>query len=153
MKAVILAGGEAARLCPLTCNTPKIMVPVLNRPFFEHLIDYLKKHNITDIILAVGKLSEQIEHYFSDGSKFGVSLAYSTEDFPMGTAGAVKNAERFLADSFIVFNGDIFTNIDLSKCKGKISSGGENGASVFHYKRVKQSQFTPIYLLLHYGLG
>jgi mannose-1-phosphate guanylyltransferase len=114
MKAVILAGGEATRLQPLTCNTPKIMVPVSNRPFFEHLIDYLKKHNVTDIILAVGKLSEQIEYYFGDGSNFGVSLAYSTEDFPMGTAGAVKNSERFLDDSFIVLNGDIFTNIDLS---------------------------------------
>ncbi len=114
MKAVILAGGEATRLRPLTCNTPKVMVPVLNRPFFEHLIDYLKMHNILDIILAVGKLSEQVEHYFGDGSKFSVRLTYSTEDFPMGTAGAVKNAERFLDDSFIVFNGDIFTNIDLS---------------------------------------
>jgi len=89
---------------------PKIMIPVLNRPFFEHLTDYLKKHNITDIILAVGKLSEQIEHYSGDGSKFGVSLAYSTEDFPMGTAGAVKNAERFLDDSFIVFT-EIFSPI------------------------------------------
>jgi len=83
MKAVILAGGEATRLQPLTCNTPKIMIPVLNRPFFEHLIAYLKKHNIADIVLALGKLSEQIEHYFGDGSKFGVSLAYSIEDFPM----------------------------------------------------------------------
>ena len=114
MKAVILAGGEATRLRPLTCNTPKIMVPVLNRPFLEHLVGYLKKHKIIDIILAVGKSPEQIEDYFGDGSKFGVTIVYSIEDFPMGTAGAVKNAERFLDDSFIVFNGDIFTDIDLS---------------------------------------
>jgi mannose-1-phosphate guanylyltransferase len=114
MKAVILVGGEATRLRPLTCNTPKIMVPVLNRPFFEHLVGYLKAHNIIDIILAVGKSPEQIQDYFRDGGKFGVRITYSIEDFPMGTAGAVKNAERFLDDSFTVFNGDIFTDIDLS---------------------------------------
>jgi len=114
MKAVILVGGEATRLRPLTCNTPKIMVPVLNRPFFEHLVGYLKAHNIIDIILAVGKSPEQIHDYFGDGSKLGVRIVYSVEDFPMGTAGAVKNAERFLDDSFFVFNGDVFTDIDLS---------------------------------------
>jgi len=114
MKAVILVGGEATRLRPLTCNTPKIMVPVLNRPFLEHLVDYLKKHNIVDIILAVGKSPEQIDDYFGDGSKLGVRIVYSIENFPMGTAGAVKNAGGFLDDSFIVFNGDIFTDIDLS---------------------------------------
>jgi len=114
MKAVILVGGEATRLRPLTCNTPKIMVPVLNRPFFEYLVGYLKAHNIVDIILAVGKSPEQIQDYFGDGSKLGVRITYSVEDFPMGTAGAVKNAERFLDDSFVVFNGDTFTDIDLS---------------------------------------
>ncbi len=114
MKAVILAGGEATRLRPLTCNTPKIMVPVLNRPFLEHLVAYLKTHDIVDIVLAVGKLPEQVASYFGDGSKFGVRIAYSTEDFPMGTAGAVKNAEKLVDDPFFVFNGDIFTDIDLS---------------------------------------
>jgi len=114
-KAVILVGGEATRLRPLTCNTAKIMIPVLNRPFFEHLAGYLKKHNIIDIILAVGKSPEQIQNYFGDGSKLGVRLAYSIEDLPLGTAGAVKNAERFLDDSFVVLNGDIFTDIDLSR--------------------------------------
>jgi len=114
MKAVILVGGEATRLRPLTCNTSKIMVPVLNRPFFEHLVGYLKAHNIIDIVLAVGKSPEQIQDYFGDGNKLGVRITYSIENFPMGTAGAVKNAERFLDGSFIVFNGDVFTDIDLS---------------------------------------
>jgi mannose-1-phosphate guanylyltransferase len=118
MKAVVLVGGEATRLRPLTCNTPKIMVPVLNRPFFEHVIDYLKAHNIVDIVLAVGKSPNQIQDYFGDGSKLGVRIVYSIEDFPMGTAGAVKNAERFLEDSFIVVNGDTFTDIDLSVMMG-----------------------------------
>ena len=107
MKAVILVGGEATRLRPLTCNTPKMVVPVLNRPFFEHLLAYLKKHKIVDIILAVGKSSVQIQDYFGDGSKLGVRLTYSIEDFPLGTAGAVKNAERFLDYAFLVLNGDV----------------------------------------------
>lgn len=115
MKAVILVGGEATRLRPLTCNTPKIMIPVLNRPFFEHLVSYLKKHNIVDIILAVGKSPEQVQDYFGDGSKLGIRLTYSIENLPLGTAGAVKNAERLLDDSFVVLNGDIFTDIDLSR--------------------------------------
>ena len=114
MKVVILAGGEASRLRPLTCNISKIMVPVLNRPFLELIIGYFKKHDIIDIILAVGKSYDQIQDYFGDGSDFGVKITYSVEDFTMGTAGAVKNAEAFLHDSFIVFNGDIFTEIDLS---------------------------------------
>jgi mannose-1-phosphate guanylyltransferase len=114
-KAVVLAGGEATRLRPLTCNTPKMMVPVLNRPLFEHLVNYLKKHNIVDIILAVGKSSEEIQDHFGDGSKLGVRLAYSVEDLPLGTAGAVKNAERFLDEAFAVLNGDIFTEIDLGR--------------------------------------
>lgn len=127
MKAVILAGGEATRLRPLSCNIPKIMVPVLNRPFFEHLIGYLKKQKIIDIILAIGKPPDQIQSYFGDGSDFGVKIAYSVETFPMGTAGAVKNAERFLGAPFLVFNGDIFTNIDL---RSMIGLHGQRKASV-----------------------
>ena len=114
MKAVILAGGEATRLRPLTCNTAKIMVPILNRPLLEYLITYLKKHNMVDITIALGKQVEQIQSYFGDGSKFGLRIAYSVEHFPMGTAGAVKNAQSLLDESFIVFNGDIFTDIDLT---------------------------------------
>ena len=114
MKAVILAGGEATRLRPLTCNTAKVMVPVLNRPFLEHFIAYLKKHNVTEVILALGQQIEQIQGYFGNGSDFGVKITYSIEDSPMGTAGAVKKAERFLDSSFIVFNGDVFTEIDLT---------------------------------------
>ena len=114
MKAIILAGGEATRLRPLTCNIPKAMVPVLNRPFLEHLINYLKKHKIVDVILAMGQPSEQIQNYFGDGSGFDVRLTYSVEDFPLGTAGAVRNAEKLLDECFVVLNGDIFTALDLT---------------------------------------
>jgi len=114
MKAVILAGGEATRLRPLTCNTAKIMVPVLNRPLLEHLINYLERHNIVDIVLALSQQIDEIQSYFGDGGKFGVKITYSVEGFPLGTAGAVKNAERFLGESFVVLNGDIFTDLNLT---------------------------------------
>ena len=114
MKAVILVGGEGTRLRPLTCNTPKAMVPVLNRPFLEHVISYLKGHGVVDIILAAKQQFRRLQDYFGDGGKFGVRLTYSVEDFPRGTAGAVKKAEKFLDGPFVVFNGDIFTGLDLT---------------------------------------
>ena len=114
MQALILVGGEATRLRPLTCNIPKSMVPVLNTPFLDHFIHYLAKHGVNNIVLALGHLSKPIEEYFGDGSRFGVKLTYAIETQPMGTAGAVKNAERFLESSFLVINGDIFTDLDLT---------------------------------------
>ncbi len=114
MKAVILVGGEGTRLRPLTFNTPKSMVPILNRPFLEHMIDYLRGHGIDDIILTLCYLPDHIQRYFGDGSKLGVKLTNVVEDCPLGTAGAVKNVEECLNETFFVFNGDIFTDIDLT---------------------------------------
>jgi mannose-1-phosphate guanylyltransferase len=114
MQAIILVGGEATRLRPLTCNTPKSMVPVLNTPFLEHVIKYLNGHGIKEIILAQGHLAKPMEDYFQNGSRFGVTLTYSIESKPLGTGGAIKNAENLLKDTFLVFNGDIFTDLDLT---------------------------------------
>jgi mannose-1-phosphate guanylyltransferase len=114
MQAILLVGGEATRLRPLTCNTPKSMVPVLNIPFLEHVIRYLGGHGIKDIILAQGFLSKPMDDYFQDGSRFGVSLTYSLENKPLGTGGAIKNAEHLLKGTFLVLNGDIFTDLDLT---------------------------------------
>src|SRR3989304_7577631 len=114
MQAVILAGGEGTRLRPMTCNTPKAMVPLLNRPFLEHLLDYLKQHGIRDVVLTMGYLPERVQSYFGNGSQFEVRLAYLIERSPLGTAGAVKNAEALLKEPFLVINGDILTEIDLT---------------------------------------
>ncbi|MFO8143907.1 MAG: NDP-sugar synthase [Dehalococcoidales bacterium] len=114
MKAVILVGGEGTRLRPLTWRRPKAIVPILNRPFLEYLVGYLKEHGITEVILAMGYLPDPIQECLGDGSKLGVRLHYVVEDSPMGTSGAVKNAEQFLDERFLVFNGDILTGIDLS---------------------------------------
>ncbi len=115
MKAVILVGGEGTRLRPLTCNIPKAVVPVLNRPFLEHLLRYLKQHGITDVILAVGYNPEPIQACLGNGASLGVKLTYIVEKSPLGTAGAVKNAEALLDGTFIVFNGDVLTEIDLTE--------------------------------------
>lgn len=109
-----MVGGEGTRLRPLTYNTPKSMVPILNRPFLEHMIDYLKGHGIDDITLTLCYLPDHIQRYFGDGSKFGVKLSHVVEDCPLGTAGAVKNVAEYLDETFFVFNGDIFTDIDLT---------------------------------------
>ena len=114
MKAVILVGGQATRLLPLTCNIPKALIPVLNIPFLEHVIHHLSKHQIKDIILAQGHLARSIESYFGDGSQLGVKINYVVEDTPLGTAGAVKNAERYLDETFLMLNGDIFTDLDIT---------------------------------------
>ena len=97
MKAVIMAGGEGSRLRPLTCALPKPMVPVLNRPCMEHIVDLLSRHNITETAVTLQYLPEEIKGYFGDGSNFGrgVNLRYFIEDTPLGTAGSVKNAAAF----------------------------------------------------------
>lgn len=114
MKAVILIGGEGTRLRPLTYEVPKAMVPVLNRPFLEHTFAYLKNYGVGDVILALGYLPEVVQNYFGDGSGSGVRLTYAVEDSPLGTAGAVKNVEQCLDSTFVVLNGDVFSDIDVA---------------------------------------
>jgi mannose-1-phosphate guanylyltransferase len=114
MKAVILVGGEGTRLRPLTYNTTKAMVPVLNKPFLEHLLSYIKGHGVTDIILALSYLPHHIQGHFGDGAKMSLSLSYFIEKEPLGTAGAVKNAESYLDDTFLMLNGDVFTDLDIT---------------------------------------
>jgi mannose-1-phosphate guanylyltransferase len=114
VKAVILVGGKATRLMPLTTNTPKAMVPVLNTPFLEHVIRHLRGHGIKEIVLAQGHLAGPIESFMGNGKKFGVKLSYSIETTPLGTAGAVKNAQKYVDDRCLVLNGDIFTDLDIT---------------------------------------
>lgn len=113
MKAVLLVGGEGTRLRPLTCNTVKAMVPILNRPFFAHLLAYLAGHGVDDIVATLCYLPDRIGGRFGDGGACGVRLTYVMEETPLGTAGAVKNAEPSLDGPFFVVNGDILTNLDL----------------------------------------
>ena len=113
MQAVILAGGEGLRLRPLTASLPKPMIPLVNRPFLEHMIGYLKANGVTEVILALGYLPARIKDYFGDGADFGIKLIYSVEERPLGTAGAVKNLAPLIRGPFLVFNGDVVTDMDL----------------------------------------
>lgn len=114
MKAVILVGGEGTRLRPLTYDVPKPMVPIVNKPYMEHQVDTLRRHGFDEIIFALGYKSEAFEAYFGDGSRFGVRFWHVVENEPLGTAGAVKNVESLLDDTFLVFNGDVLSGIDLT---------------------------------------
>jgi len=115
MKAVIMAGGESTRLRPLTCKHPKPMVPVLDRPVMEYIIELLRDHGFTDIMVTLFYLPDEIRNYFGDGSSFGVNLRYFVEEFPLGTAGSVRNAARYLDDTFLVISGDTLTDINLTR--------------------------------------
>jgi len=115
MKAVVMAGGEGSRLRPLTINRPKPMVPLVDRPVMEHIIELLKLHGITEIVVTVQYLANVIQDHFGDGSSWGVHIEYSLEEQPLGTAGSVKNAEHLLKEPFIVISGDALTDFDLTK--------------------------------------
>jgi mannose-1-phosphate guanylyltransferase/phosphomannomutase len=114
MKAVVMAGGEGSRLRPLTIKRPKPMVPIVGKPVMEHILNLLKRHGITEVIVTVQYLASNIEDYFGNGSQFGMRITYSREDVPLGTAGSVKNAEEHLTEPFLVISGDALTDYNLS---------------------------------------
>ncbi|MCL5291767.1 MAG: mannose-1-phosphate guanyltransferase [Actinobacteria bacterium] len=115
MKAVVMAGGEGTRLRPITSNQPKPMVPVLNKPVMEYILDLLRAKGIDDIVVTLQFLPQLIKNYFGKGVDLGVNLNYSVEEYPLGTAGSVKKAEGYLkSESFIVVSGDALTDFDLT---------------------------------------
>lgn len=116
MKAVIMAGGEGTRLRPLTAHMPKPLAPVLNKPIMEHIVLLLKEHGLTEIVVALHYLADEIEAYFGDGSDWGVHFEYVVQDTPLGTAGSVKLAEEHLKDdTFVIISGDALTDVDITK--------------------------------------
>lgn len=110
-----MAGGEGARLRPLTINRPKPMVPVVNRVCLEHVLHLLREHGFTDVIITVHYLASHIFDYFGDGRAFGLRINYSLEPTPLGTAGSVKLAERDLDGTFLVISGDALTDVNLTE--------------------------------------
>ena len=114
MKAVIMAGGFGTRLRPLTCNIPKPMVPVANKPMMEHIVRLLKSHGISSIVATLFYQPEVITNYFKDGSPVGVSLIYRKAEADLGTAGSVRNAKDFLDERFLIISGDVLTDFDLT---------------------------------------
>jgi mannose-1-phosphate guanylyltransferase/phosphomannomutase len=108
-----MAGGEGTRLRPLTSNQPKPMVPIVGKPCMEHIVELLKEHGFDDIVVTLAFMPQAIRGYFGAGESQGVSIRYSVEESPMGTAGSVKLAEGALDEPFLVISGDALCDIDL----------------------------------------
>ncbi len=112
IQAVIVAGGLATRLGDDARDCPKSMVDVCGKPFIEYQLQLLKENGITCIVLCLGHLAEQIEQHLADGAKFGVNITYSRESRPLGTAGALKNAQRLIEGDFLTLYGDSYLDFD-----------------------------------------
>src|SRR3712207_7660979 len=111
MKAVIMAGGQGTRLRPLTSNQPKPIIPIVGVPCMEHIVNLLREHGFTEIVATLQFMPEEIRDYFGDGSDWGVSMSYSVEDVPAGTAGSRKVAEEHLEGGrVLVTSGDAPTD-------------------------------------------
>jgi mannose-1-phosphate guanylyltransferase len=114
MQAVILVGGEGTRLRPLTSTVPKPVVPLVDRPFISFMLEWLRQHGIDDVIMSCGFLATSVRNVLGDGSSVGVRLRFVEEPDPRGTAGALKFAESMLDERFLMLNGDVLTDIDLT---------------------------------------
>ena len=116
MQAVLLAGGLGTRLKSVVSDRPKPMALIEGKPFMEYVIHELSRHGITEIIFAVGYKGSMVEEYFGDGRKFGVTVSYAYEEELLGTAGAIKNAGKFITEEyFYVLNADTFYQIDYGR--------------------------------------
>lgn len=133
MKAVILAGGRGTRLAPYTTILPKPLMPVGDKPILDIVIHQLRYYGFTEITLAVGYLSELLMAYFGDGSRFGVSIRYSHEDQPLGTAGPIALIED-LDEPFLVMNGDVLTTLDFGDLM-RFHREGDAAATITTYQR------------------
>ncbi len=128
MKAVVMAGGEGSRLRPLTVGRPKPMVPIVNKTVLGHIFDLLRHHGITEVIVTLRYMASAIQDFFDDGSAIGMNITYSVEEAPLGTAGSVKNAAKYLDDTFVVISGDALTDFNLEeivrvhKARGALAS-------------------------------
>ena len=127
MKAVVMAGGEGTRLRPLTSNQPKPMVPIVGKPCMEHILELLREHGMTDVIVTVAFLPQAIRSYFGQGETLGMDIGYSVEESPLGTAGSVKLAAKQLDETFLVISGDALCDVDLGEL---VAFHREKGAAV-----------------------
>src|ERR671916_2091858 len=125
MQALILAGGEGTRLRPLTSTVPKPVVPLVDRPFVAFMLEWLREHGVDDVVMSCGRLAAGVRNVLGDGSAYGLRLRYVEEPRPMGTGGAVKFAESLLDERFLMLNGDVLTDLDLT---AQIALHEEKGA-------------------------
>ena len=138
MQAVILAGGLATRLRPITEHIPKSLIQICDKPFLQHQLERLKDGGVTDIVLCIGYLGDQIVEYFGDGRKYGVNITYSYDgNHLLGTAGALKKAEEYLYEEFFLTYGDSYLFIDYQTAMSWFKQFGKQGLMVV-YKNYDQ---------------
>lgn len=133
MRAVLLAGGEGQRLRPYTAVLPKPLMPIGDRPIMDVIVRQLRRAGVGRITVATGYLSELIEVFFGDGSKYGVPIDYFREDEPLGTAGALALIDG-LDEDFLVMNGDVLTDLDYARLF-EDHRAGEAAATIATQKR------------------
>jgi mannose-1-phosphate guanylyltransferase len=114
VQAVILVGGEGTRLRPLTSTVPKPVVPLVDRPFIAYMLEWLRAHGVDDVVMSCGFLATSVRNVLGDGSAYGLRLRFVEEPEPRGTGGALKEAEPLLDDRFLMLNGDVLTDLDLT---------------------------------------
>jgi UDP-glucose 4-epimerase len=131
-QVVILAGGLGTRLQPITETIPKPMVPIAGKPYLEYQLNELRRQNCHDVILLTGYLGEQVEHYFGDGHRLGLSIRYSRETVPLGTGGAIREAGELLDDAFIVIYGDSYLPISYTDVLSKLRQSQADGIVVVY---------------------
>jgi mannose-1-phosphate guanylyltransferase len=125
LQAVILAGGSGTRLRPLTSRVAKPVVTLVDRPFIVYMLDWLRRHGCSDVILCCGFQADGVRGVLGDGSSHGISLRYVEETEPLGTGGPLLLAQELLDERFVVCNGDVLTDIDLG---AQISAHQRSGA-------------------------
>ncbi|HEX4363971.1 MAG TPA: NDP-sugar synthase [Solirubrobacteraceae bacterium] len=114
VQAVILVGGEGTRLRPLTSDVPKPVVALVDRPMMGYMLEWLRGHGIDDVIMSCGFKATKVRDVLGDGSHYGLRLRFVEEPDPRGTAGALKYAEELLDERFLMLNGDVLTDLDLT---------------------------------------
>ena len=110
-----MAGGKGERIASVVKDIPKPMIPVCSKPILEYQIECLREQGLKDIIICIGHLGHVIQSYFEDGGRFGVKIFYFYEDKPLGTAGALVALKETLPEDFLLLNGDMIFDTDISR--------------------------------------
>ncbi len=132
MQALILVGGHGTRLRPVTLTLPKPVIPLVDRPFLRHMIDWLARHGVDDVVLACGFLPDALRDELGDEIPGEARIRYVEEPEPRGTAGAIKFAEDLLDDRFFALNGDSLTDLDLTKLRERHEASGARATLGLH---------------------
>ncbi len=140
MQAIVMAGGKGSRLHPYSALFPKPLMPLGDKPVLEILLHQLRAAGVTEVILAVNHLRHLLEAFFGDGSRFGLSIAYSVEEQPLGTAGPIGLVLDRFGEDFFLTNGDLLTTLDMRSMLADHRARGAD-ATIGTYRRELRSEF------------